>query len=367
LGIYDSITDLLFSVVRPAAWGDGNNQPVASLNGCLVIDQTDDIHEEIASLFAALRAGKQQQRSDKPHVPIRAADKETIDFEERAKTCLDQVVSIHFERKSLAEFVEYLRNETKLNILLDAKSLADVGAEKQSLVSLKLQRVKLRTVLDAVCRQLKLEWSLQHHAVLLTSAEVGATALYTVVYPIGDLEPAPNARSGRIVDDWCGEICEAIEATCKPSWSDIGGAGHVTAFRQGPFLVVSQTRVGHENVVAFLGGLRKASSGLTVKATPSEAKLEIRVYANSTTWMGYSSYETTVQTATETVRVIKNLVEPASWEEEGVSVEIVGNSIVVRHRPSILAKIDPILGGLGYTAGANPRQPQPGSGFFNVR
>ncbi len=92
---------------------------------------------------------------------------------EKFKRAMEQTLTVDFNGITLASAVESLRQQTKLNIVLDRASLMSMAVNADDFrVSLKLQNVKLRTVLKQLLSQCNLSHVLDGDIMLITIDEV---------------------------------------------------------------------------------------------------------------------------------------------------------------------------------------------------
>ncbi len=103
-------------------------------------------------------------------VPI---DPPKNDTAEKVRKALDQPITVDFSGQSLTDAVEHLRKESKLNIVLDRFTLQTYGLAPESIqINLKLQNVKLRTVLKQLLSQANLAYVIDGEIMLLTTDDM---------------------------------------------------------------------------------------------------------------------------------------------------------------------------------------------------
>ncbi len=92
---------------------------------------------------------------------------------EKFRRTLEQPLTVDFNGITLASAVEALRQQTKLNIVLDRASLQSMAINADDLrVTLKLHNVKLRTVLKQLLGQCNLSYVLDGDIMVITIDEV---------------------------------------------------------------------------------------------------------------------------------------------------------------------------------------------------
>ncbi len=97
---------------------------------------------------------------------------------------LEQEISVDLEDRALEEVVDFLRKISAVNFILDPKVLAKTPPT----VSLpKLNKMKLRFVLDFVMKQTNLRYSFRDEAIWISDAEGTKGGVVTKLYDIRDL------------------------------------------------------------------------------------------------------------------------------------------------------------------------------------
>jgi hypothetical protein len=95
---------------------------------------------------------------------------------EKIRKALDQVTDLEITDQPLHLAVAQLREQTKLNFVLDRQMLANLGIDpEQTPINIKLQNVKLRSALRTMLGQYNLSYALVGDAVVITTEDM---ALY---------------------------------------------------------------------------------------------------------------------------------------------------------------------------------------------
>jgi len=178
---------------------------------------------------------------------------------------LDVRVALAVEEVPLADVVDYLRSHADVAIILDEKSLQDVGISGDTPVTASLPSMPLRSVLNLMLRNLSLTWMIRDGVLLITTPEKADETLTTTVLDVSDLVVCRD-RHDALWDDY-DPLIDAITSTVLPtSWEDVGGAGSVrgASFGGAKVLVVAQTPQGHEEIAKLLAGIREIA-----KKTPN--------------------------------------------------------------------------------------------------
>ncbi len=108
-----------------------------------------------------------------PATPDSAAQRKTETPAEKIRRALDQVTDLEIDNQSFQLAVAQLREQTKVNFVLDRQSVASVGVDIDNMpVSVKLQKVKLRSGLRTFLGQHNLSFAIVGDAVLITTEEM---------------------------------------------------------------------------------------------------------------------------------------------------------------------------------------------------
>ena len=199
-----------------------------------------------------------------------------------------------FDGVALADCIDFVRDITDANIVVNWKALETAGVTKDTLVNLKLRNVTLRKALTLILSEASagegVTYSLEDGVIEITTTELANQKVYTRVYPVGDLlmeipnfDQAPNfsldqnqasggggrgggssgggsggifSQSGgqREEDDKgptkeerANELLELIRDTIYPDiWRENGGTASIRMFRES--MVVTAPRIVHEAI-----------------------------------------------------------------------------------------------------------------------
>ena len=226
----------------------------------------------------------------------------------RAKTlaALEQPVDVSFSNISLNEAMTSLRRKYDLNIVLHETDLANVGATPQTLVSVELSGVSLRTVFESLLDPLNLGMRIDGEGVIrIVSRALVLGEPVVIAYPVADLVvPIPQkvtvqaAATAGSPQPWpltpatsvskrksakssdrsdanqksaamqvisspmtnltLDELAELLKQIVSPdSWQEVGGLGSIRAFDTTLTLVVRQTPSVHDEIRDLLEQLRR--------------------------------------------------------------------------------------------------------------
>jgi len=197
-----------------------------------------------------------------PVVPI-SDEPKSIDPAELLDKRLSVIATIAFDETSLSDVAIWVQQQAKLNVILDVRSLANIGVLPSEPVTDTLKDQPIYLLLDRLDR-IGIGWRLSG-AILYLHASRDKSTVYTVQYNIGDL------LDQKFKPD---ELTNAITSTVDPtSWNsaEIEGA----AVLLGDVLFVRQVSRTHRRVAGLLAALRKPSRRILIDDTPQHAPIRI--------------------------------------------------------------------------------------------
>jgi len=177
--------------------------------------------------------------------PIRVGGE---DAAERIRAELLKPTSLDFADVPLNDVITFIADLHQLKIVIDQRSLDDLGIDKGSPVTGQFNGIALRSALELMLSDLDLTYMIDSEVLIVTSVEEAETRMKLVVYPVNDLLP-PGVFSHKA-------LIHVIVARVNPtSWHEVGGPGSIVGFRDS--LVVLQTERVHEHLYDLLQGLRQ--------------------------------------------------------------------------------------------------------------
>jgi len=182
--------------------------------------------------------------------------------EQEIEQRLTTPVALKFEKRPLAEVIEYLGKIAQVPTYLDPQGLQAEGVGSDTPISIDLsQDISLKSALKLILEPLRLTYVIKDEVLKVTSEDVKRGQLYTVMYPVGDLviripNFAPNGQEG---------INGAFrEAMARMGW---GGAAGGSFGSSAPALAVNEP-AGNSNVSpAVLAQMR--TSGVPIPVSGS--------------------------------------------------------------------------------------------------
>ncbi len=117
----------------------------------------------------------------------RPDNRERSEEELRIEKSLNSPVSLHFDEAPLKEVIDEIRKQIEINIVVDKLGLEEVGATTNSPVSIDLNGIKLKSVLNLTLEPLDLDYTIQDDVLKITSKVRQQGRLITATYPVADL------------------------------------------------------------------------------------------------------------------------------------------------------------------------------------
>jgi hypothetical protein len=152
----------------------------------------------------------------------------------------------------LSDVAAHLSDMAAVPVLLDRKSLEEIGVEVSTPVTISLQGVRLRSLLVHLADPLELAWHVSQGAVWITTPEACDEHRLVCVYSLRELFPA-----GASVDelDYDSIIAVVTSVIAPETWDHVGGSGSIT-YIQGK-LVISQLHAVQHEIRLLLDQLRQ--------------------------------------------------------------------------------------------------------------
>ena len=100
---------------------------------------------------------------------------------------LNDPVSLNMDKQPLQEAIDFLRNYTGLNIVLDPKALNDENITSATPVTLAANNIRLKTALKLLLKPLGLTYKIEDEVLLITSPQASMSSTISKPYYVGDL------------------------------------------------------------------------------------------------------------------------------------------------------------------------------------
>ena len=264
---FDSLIDLITISVDPTTWptvgGPGPITPIeTSTTQALVIAQSQRQHEDIAQLLADLRVflpkgkGDVEAKDKPPKVVIPAGER-------KVRKSLAGKIDVRYAETPLKEVAADQAKRIGVEIVLDERSLEELGVSPKTPLTLHVRNTSAGAVLNLLLRQMDLAYTVQEDFLVIRAEERERSDNFIRVYDVSDL-----------VDPGCPDFDSLIQAiTCnvgETTWDSVGGPGSIKEFENAGLnvLVVVNTWRIHEEVERLLDDLRAAAHEATNPEPP---------------------------------------------------------------------------------------------------
>ncbi len=324
------LLDLLQSNVRPETWDVvGRPGTVDALNRLLVIHQTEIVHEEIASLFAALRVAKARPKNEPVRGSILASGTPTEQAAQlRFTKQLEQKIDVDFDKVPLDKAIDILKTKTGIPFAFDEINIELDNIDLSLPVSLKQQQIAGRDALSLILRSHKLSFVVKQELPLIVPRSVAKMMGETRIYPCHDLLP-PQQPLDRVFEDQCEKLAEVIQQTCQSSdWDEVGGAGSVHSFGSPELLIATTTAENHENIQKLLAEMRLKQGEVPIqppKYDPFSSEKTTRVFR----LFERTPFRQDGLKAEDVAEIVKATMGETAWKEEGTFIRVAKNNPIV--------------------------------------
>ncbi len=240
---------MVTELVEPESWRSrGGPGRIELGEGKLVVVQSKGVQSQIASFCDKLRVARGRR-------PRNADDNQPISLDSlraRAKQKLSTPLTVNFVQPApLPTIVQFLRDRSEANILLDGLSLRAEGVTDDTEITLTVTKGDLLAALEALCGSAKIAYRIvDANTFQLTSRKSAAAQLDLEFYPIADL--VANADEAAALMD------EVRQSTGGPAWRQAGGRGLLRYDAASRYLIVLQDQQLQFQTEDFLAKRRAA-------------------------------------------------------------------------------------------------------------
>ena len=177
---------------------------------------------------------------------VNAADDEA----DVISAALNESASFSFSDRKLSEVVEDIAEQYKINVLVDHRALEEIGVSVNSLVTISIKNVKLKSALRYILKEIDLTYIYRDETLWITTYDGCEANLLDRIYWIEGTE---------FDRDTLNDLIMLVQTTISPdTWESLGGPSTMTTGPKSdrPFVLVSTSRVIHEEIDHLLKGLR---------------------------------------------------------------------------------------------------------------
>ncbi len=239
-----SLVSLIEELVMPDTWqSHGGRGTIEPIGKALDIEQTGVVHYGVLVFCEKLRRAR--------GLPLRSrVDARRFELTTRfgrAKENLGQPVSVTFPQPTaLIEVLGYLGEVTEVDILVDRRTMADVGLSDRLDARLSVREQPFEAALQTLLQPLDLGYRIIDATTLqVTTRKAVAARPGIEFYPV-----AGRPRQG----EEAAALIERIKSSIAPtSWSDAGGPGVILFDKPSGHLIVLQSQPVQTAIERLLG------------------------------------------------------------------------------------------------------------------
>ncbi len=244
----EMLISALKSTVSQDTWEEmGGSGTAVLLGDVLFVRQVPRTHRRVVGFLESLRHPARRTWIDEPQEHAEVVSK------------LNTESSVQFKGTSLAQAVQSLADQHKLNIRLDRVALRKARISERLAISIDIRNQPFRKILRILTSQHQLAWFYRDGVLWITTIEVAEAEAKIAVFDVRDL--CQNMAD-------CSKLQIAIEQQSKPeSWQYSGGTA-VMAFPISGIMVVSQTEPLMDEVLTLLENYRSALKNSKRRISP---------------------------------------------------------------------------------------------------
>lgn len=230
-------------------------------------------------------------------------------------------ISISFDNTPLRQVLDELRDVHGINIVPDKPALDEAGVSLESPISIKLDRVSLKSALNLILHQVRLTHVIKDEVLQITTEEHARGKLVAVTYSVADLViPVENFGD--------------IRGTPGPNVAGGAGAGQTT-FAPTPVVGVNGMISGSPVGAPLGSGGSMLNSGPGGMSTGSSGGVGVTKKSASNT------------TEEQLIKLVTSTIGPRTWSEMGgpgtIDYHPLTMSLVINQTPDIQEQIQDLL------------------------
>ncbi len=139
----------------------------------------EDIEYPELKKWQALTARRKKYKRADNHTPTSE--------EQKIERSLSRDVSLHFDDAPLADVIKQLANLAEVNMVLDPSGLEEEGVASNSIVSINVEGIRLKSALNLLLEPLHLGYAIKDDVLNITSRMQQQGELVTLTYSVADL------------------------------------------------------------------------------------------------------------------------------------------------------------------------------------
>lgn len=262
----DTWIEVLSVVIEPDSWDNvGGPGEIVPVPGALIIRQTHRAHERLRQFFDKLHKDLPTPDAQGDYLSSYSPE------ERRIHATLDETCDFECEAMPLQRVLEELGKKQRIPIVLNWHQFEEHAIDPDSLVTLQMKGVSLRSVLKSVLEHSSLTYQIRYDLLMITTEEDVSDHVMAVLYDVRDL----------VIGNDFDSLIELITITIDPdSWPARSGPGPLQEMLPG-WLAFTQTDEIHEKTAKLLTQIRSVHRARTngMPAPNSQSSAEKKLAA----------------------------------------------------------------------------------------
>jgi len=166
---------------------------------------------------------------------------------------LNSTMSVDYDNEKFKAVINHLQDKTGLTIIVDEASLNDAGTDYDALVTFKIQKVTVRTVLKKILGDKGLTYIIKEGAIQVMTPKKAAEHTVVRAYQIDDLvAPSPQMQmmfgpfiaQAKMMQN-AQQLINLIQATIEPNYWQPNGPGTIAFFAPTKSLLIRASAEMH--------------------------------------------------------------------------------------------------------------------------
>jgi hypothetical protein len=243
--------------------------------------------------------------------------KEEDTIEEKMLRALEKPTNVEWQELPLEDCLSYLAEFHGINIIIDKAATSEEGIALDQPITLRLQGVRLESVLNLVLEPIDLDWVIRDEVLRVT------TLAWCEAHPeVRTFEIQPLIEAGHDPEELIASIKVCIDPSSWQGKDAFAGIAH-----SGGVLVVRQTQRQHSEIARLLAELEEIAEAEADhhRGGEKQAAFTVKVYLTGD------------QPAEKIAEALLEFVEVKSWKNRGGQGDVrpLNGSVVVNQTASV--------------------------------
>ncbi|MBS0201686.1 MAG: hypothetical protein JSS49_02215 [Planctomycetes bacterium] len=273
--------------------------------------------------------------------------------DDRIQVALNTIVAVEFRDTPLDEVLRKFSEMMEVNLVLDTRSLEEVGLKRTAPVSMVMSGVSARSALKLILEPLNLTFMEENEVLMIVSRQRSKGELIVKTYSVEQLQSIFRKRQpGQSRAGALEELRQLIVQSIQPdTWDEFGGPASIRVHVETDSLVVRQTSDVHVAIVELLEQIRRLKQLPKSADNSSDTQLFVVTYAIADLVVPIPGAEgLNVARTSGWLNVYDRLITeiaPQDWKDNGgrCSIEVHEQtlSLIIRATRSIHEQVEKLL------------------------